>query len=108
MQRFNFQSKQYYVLSQPIKMIVAVLILLLVLAFGQKMQMAIGVERLDQIQYLAEQAACPRTQVLAQQLLIQTEQISYGQYFKLLQAYQMEFTQVQQLEPIALDQQKWQ
>lgn|SRR5690606_384825 len=58
--------------------------------------------QLNQLLQLSEQHNLPQTQDMAQ-LLLKQEQISRGQYLKLMQAYQRESLRAHQLPPISLE-----
>jgi len=79
-------------------LIVAIIILILMLALIA-LHRPISLKQFENIVTLSSQANYPDTKEMAL-VLKQQQQVSYGQYFKLMQAYQLEIAQAHQLPPV--------
>ena len=82
-------------------LIVTIITLILLLAFIA-LHRPISVIQFENIKKLSAQASYPDTQEMAVWLMRQ-QQVPYGQYFKLMQAYQLEKARARQLPPVQED-----
>ncbi|MGE8561981.1 MAG: hypothetical protein ACN6NJ_13725 [Acinetobacter sp.] len=83
-------------------LIVTIIAIILILA-SIALHRPISVSKFENIVKLSAQANYPASQEMALQF-IQQPQISYGQYFKLMQAHQLEMTRAHQLPPLQVEQ----
>jgi len=79
--------------------IIAIILILALIALHRP----ISVTQFENIVKLSSQANYPDTQEMAL-LLMQQHQVPYGQYFKLMQAHQLEMTRAHQLPPLQVGQ----
>ncbi|MEZ2904099.1 hypothetical protein ACBQ24_15470 [Acinetobacter terrestris] len=83
-------------------LIIAIIAIILILALIA-LHRPISVTQFENIVKLSSQANYPDTQEMALQLM-QQPQVPYGQYFKLMQAHQLEMTRAHQLPPLQAEQ----
>ena len=82
-------------------LIVSIIVIILALAVIA-LHRPISVQQFENVTKLSSQANHPDTQAMALQLMQQPE-VAYGQYFRLLQAHQLETTRANQLPPFQVD-----
>ena len=78
--------------------IVAIILMLALIALHRP----ISLTQFENVVKLSSQASYPDTQQMALSLM-QQQQVPYGQYFKLMQAHQLEMTQAHQLPPLQVE-----
>ena len=96
--QFKSNIKLEYVYNVLIVTIVAVILMLALIALHRP----ISLMQFENVVKLSYQASYPDTQQMALSLM-QQQQVPYGQYFKLMQAHQLEMTQAHQLPPLQVD-----
>ncbi len=82
-------------------LIVTIIAIILILAFIA-LHRPISVKQFENIVKLSSQANYSDTQAMALHL-IQQPQVPYAQYFKLMQAHQLEMTRAHQLPPLQVE-----
>ncbi|MGE8563697.1 MAG: hypothetical protein ACN6NM_07850 [Acinetobacter bohemicus] len=96
--QFKSNIKLEYVYNVLIVTIVAVILMLALIALHRP----ISLMQFENVVKLSYQASYPDTQQMALSLM-QQQQVPYGQYFKLMQAHQLEMTQAHQLPPLQVE-----
>ena len=96
--QFKSNIKLEYVYNVLIVTIVAVILMLALIALHRP----ISLMQFENVVKLSSQASYPDTQQMALSLM-QQQQVPYGQYFKLMQAHQLEMTQAHQLPPLQVE-----
>ena len=96
--QFKSNIKLEYVYNVLIVSIVAIILMLALIALHRP----ISLTQFENVVKLSSQASYPDTQQMALSLM-QQQQVPYGQYFKLMQAHQLEMTQAHQLPPLQVE-----
>ena len=96
--QFKSNIKLEYVYNVLIVTIVAIILMLALIALHRP----ISLMQFENVVKLSYQASYPDTQQMALSLM-QQQQVPYGQYFKLMQAHQLEMTQAHQLPPLQVE-----
>ena len=96
--QFKSNIKLEYVYNVLIVSIVAIILMLALIALHRP----ISLMQFENVVKLSYQASYPDTQQMALSLM-QQQQVPYGQYFKLMQAHQLEMTQAHQLPPLQVE-----
>ena len=96
--QFKSNIKLEYVYNVLIVTIVAIILMLALIALHRP----ISLTQFENVVKLSSQASYPDTQQMALSLM-QQQQVPYGQYFKLMQAHQLEMTQAHQLPPLQVE-----
>ncbi len=96
--QFKSEIKLESVYNVLVVTIIAIILMLALIALHRP----ISLTQFENVVKLSSQASYPDTQQMAL-LLMQQQQVPYGQYFKLMQAHHLEMTQAHQLPPLQVD-----
>ncbi len=90
----------HFIVQYGLELAVWLLIVMIVLTSYRAWQHPIGSTQFQHIEDLARQQVYPQTQFMALNLLRAYDQISYGQYLKIMYAKQYEERQAKQLPAV--------
>ena len=96
------QLKSRLTLEQIYNGVVVSIIVIILLLSSIALYRPVGSVQFQNIEYLSQQSMYPETQEMAVRLM-QQPQVRYGQYLKLMQAYQQESLRARQLPPVSVD-----
>lgn len=96
------QFKSELKLESIYNLVVIIIIFVILFLASTALYRPISMQQFENIRQLSTQAQYPDTQNMAT-VLKQKSPISYGQYLKLMQAYQLESRRARQLTPFQAD-----